>query len=210
MPTPSGSVNKTPNSSVSKTATSGKRPRSPNSSDSKTATSVKRRYRVNWQELNRTITDERVTKSNMGKVLSQQFRKDLCNDKFSLKYIIKNLELEDSRIIVFDNPRPQRLESAHEYDIDAWAIYKTDISKNNIHEENQLFVQLLCAKKGLGTPLLKAIIKRANEEKKTEILLIPIKGARGFYTKSGFKNEGESTMKLTKGEGIWTDRLNNS
>tara|TARA_Y100000389_G_C17271508_1_gene418221 strand:+ start:140 stop:745 length:606 start_codon:yes stop_codon:yes gene_type:complete len=201
MPTPSGSV--------SKTATSVKRPRSPNISVRKTDTSVKRRYRVNWQQLNRKITDRDVTTSIMEKVISQEFRKDLCSDMFTIKYIMKNLELEGSRIIIFDNPRPQRTVSAHKYDVEAWAIYKTDISKNNIHDKNQLFVQLLCARQGLGEQLLKAIIKRANEEEKTEILLIPIKDALEFYTKHGFENEGEHTMKLTKGKGIWRDVLNN-
>ena len=47
----------TPNSSVSKTATSVNRPRSPNSSVRKTATMSKRWYRVNWQQLNRKSTD---------------------------------------------------------------------------------------------------------------------------------------------------------
>lgn len=161
------------------------------------------------ENLKRKITDGVVNNYIMGKILSQQFRTDLCNDKFTIEYIMKNLELEGSRIIIFDNPRPQRTVSDHKYDVEAWAIYKTKLSKNSIHDENQLFVQLLCARQGLGEQLLKAIIKRANEEEKTEILLIPIKDALEFYTRHGFENEEDHTMKLTKGKGIWRDVLNN-
>lgn len=166
-----------------------------------------------WQLLNREYTN-RNTSNNRGKIITQQFREDICHETFTTGYIIEQLNKKNTKVIILKthesegpkgNSQTATKETNHKYDIDSWAIYTVEPDPALGIGKDQLYVILLCSRRKLGWKLVDLLIKSAIKHKKTEIVLDPITSAVNFYQRQGFKfyNNNSKSMKLTENDDRW-------